>query len=235
MTRGLHISGKQLLFWSGHLFQGRYKAVLVDADSFLLELVAYIHLNPVRAGMAENPENHSWSSHRAYLGKEIVPWLATDQVLSLIGNHLDKARKLYAHFVGERMGDGHRDEFHRGGGIDSRLLGEERFVDEVMDRARMRRELKPAVVEVLETVKTICAIDDEQLRSRHRGRSITEARTLAAWAVSEFSDDTISEVGRIFGRDVSTLSACIRRLRLKASHDSRIADKMDQIKQALIY
>jgi REP element-mobilizing transposase RayT len=52
---------------SGHLFQGRYKAVLIDADSFLLELVAYIHLNPVRAGMVATPENYHWSSHCAYL------------------------------------------------------------------------------------------------------------------------------------------------------------------------
>jgi REP element-mobilizing transposase RayT len=219
---------------SGHLFQGRYKAVLVDADSFLLELVAYIHLNPVRAGMAATPENHPWSSHRAYLGEETIPWLTTEQVLSMFGSHHDKATKLFADFVGERLGDGHRDEFHRGGGIDSRLLGEERFVDEVMERARMRRGLKPTVGEILETVKAICTIDDEVLCSRQRGRSIIEARTLAAWAVSEFSDGTISEVGRIFGRDVSTLSACIKRLTVKASHDSGIAGRMNQIKQALL-
>jgi hypothetical protein len=132
------------------------------------------------------------------------------------------------------MGDGHRDEFHLGGGIDSRLLGEERFVDEVMERARLRRELKPSVDEVLETVKAVCAIDDELLCSRQRGRSVTEARTLAAWAVSEFSDGTISEVGRIFGRDLSTLSACVKRLTIKARHDSGIAGRMNQIKQALL-
>ena len=183
--------------------------------------------------MAATPDNHPWSSHRAYLGKETVPWLTTEQVLSMFGSRLDKARKLFTDFVGERMGDGHRDEFHRGGGIDSRLLGEERFVDEVMGKASMRRGLKPTVGEVLETVKAICAIDDELLCSRHRGRSITEARTLAAWAVSEFSDGTISEVGRIFGRDVSTLSACIKRLTDRARHDSGIAGRMNQIKQTL--
>ena len=155
-------------------------------------------------------------------------------MLSLIGNHLDKARKLFAHFVEKRTDDGHRDEFHHGEDIDSRLLGKERIVDEVMKRASMRRELKPTVGEVLNTVKAICTIDNEQLSSRQRGRSITAACTLAAWAVWEFSDGTISELGRIFGRDVSTLSASIRRLRLKASHNSRIADKMDQIKQVLL-
>jgi REP-associated tyrosine transposase len=49
---------------SGHLFQGRYKAFVVDADSYLLELAAYIHLNPVRAGMAKEAGTYRWSSHR---------------------------------------------------------------------------------------------------------------------------------------------------------------------------
>ena len=60
----------------GHLFQGRYQAVLVDADSYLLELVRYIHLNPVRAGLVKAPERYySWSGHRAYLGKVRLDWL----------------------------------------------------------------------------------------------------------------------------------------------------------------
>ncbi len=60
---------------SGHLFQGRYKAVLVDADEYLLELVRYLHLNPVRAGITTDPLEFPWSSHRAYCGRENVPWL----------------------------------------------------------------------------------------------------------------------------------------------------------------
>ena len=219
---------------TGHLFQGRYKAVLVDADSYLLELVAYIHLNPQRAGMPSDLAGYPWSSHRAYLGQESVPWLTTDQVLSMFGSRRARAVSSYSKFVGERVGDGHKNEFHRGGEFDSRLLGEERFVDEAMERARIRREPKPTVGEVLETVKKICNIDDETLCSRRRDGSISEARTLAAWAVSEFSDGTISEVGRFFGRDVSTLSACIKRMTDKARNDPGIAGRMELVKQSLL-
>ena len=66
----------------GHLFQGRYKARLLDRDAYLLELVRYIHLNPVRAGLVEEPVDYPWSGHRAYLGKEQVPWLSADWALS---------------------------------------------------------------------------------------------------------------------------------------------------------
>lgn len=54
----------------GHLFQGRYKAIMVDADSYLSELAAYLHLNPVRARIVQRPEQYLWSSQRVYLGKE---------------------------------------------------------------------------------------------------------------------------------------------------------------------
>jgi chromosomal replication initiation ATPase DnaA len=76
-------------------------------------------------------------------------------------------------------------------------------------------------------------MDDETLFSRQRGRSATEARTLAVWAVAGFSDGTINAVGRIFGRDISTLSACIKRMTDKVRHDSAVAGRMELVKQAL--
>ncbi|MBI5485027.1 MAG: hypothetical protein HY888_11280 [Deltaproteobacteria bacterium] len=206
----------------------------MDADSYLLELVAYIHLNPVRAGMVTASEEYPWSSHLAYLGTDPLPWLATEQVLSMFGTRCGQAVRLFCQFVGERAGDGRNNDFHQGGAFDSRLLGEERFVDEALEKAQLRREQKPTVREVLETIKTICNIDDEKLCSRQRGRAIIEARTLAAWAVAEFSDGTISEVGRIFGRDISTLSACIKRMTDKARHDFVVAGRMELVKQALM-
>lgn len=217
---------------SGHLFQGRYKAILVDADTYLLELVAYIHLNPVRAGMVATPGDHPWGSHRAYLGNEALPWLTTGNVLSMFNQNRDKAIGLYSQYVGERIAEGRNDQFHRGG-LDSRLLGEERFVEEAMNKAQMRLDIKPTVSEIVETVKIISSIDDETLCSRQRGRSVTEARTLIAWAVAEFSVGTISEVGRMFGRDVTTLSACIKRMTGKARSDQGVAARMSLVKSAI--
>lgn len=59
----------------GHLFHGRYKANVVEVDSYLVSLVRYIHLNPVRAGMVDRPEEYGWSSHRFSMGAGEVPWL----------------------------------------------------------------------------------------------------------------------------------------------------------------
>ena len=66
----------------GHLFSGRFKAIMIDADSYLSQVVGYIHLNPVRARMVESCEEYEWSSHRYYIGTETIPWLTTETVLS---------------------------------------------------------------------------------------------------------------------------------------------------------
>jgi len=114
---------------TSHLFQGRYKAVLVDSDGYLLELVRYIRMNPVRAGMAKMPDAYRWSSHHAYLGKEFLPWLTTDEVLSRFGTAESRARAGYASFLFDGLGEGHRPEFHGKGETDSRLLGDDHFLE----------------------------------------------------------------------------------------------------------
>jgi putative transposase len=81
---------------TGHVFRGRYKALLLDADAYLLELIRYVHLNPVRVGMVSSPAEYPWSGHSGYLGKEFLPWLTTDLVLSMFSSDLPKARRDYA-------------------------------------------------------------------------------------------------------------------------------------------
>jgi len=99
----------------GPLLRGRYKSILLEKDSYFLELVRYIHLNPVRANVCAAPEVHAWSSHRAYLNPELrFPWLVTDNVLGEFGGdthegiiQLDKFVKAGVpdHIAGELCGE----------------------------------------------------------------------------------------------------------------------------------
>src|SRR6187200_2562137 len=63
------------LLTTGHLFEKRYHPVLVDTDAYLLELIRYIHLNPVRARLVSSPAEYPWTSHHAYVGRRIEPWV----------------------------------------------------------------------------------------------------------------------------------------------------------------
>ena len=86
----------------GHLFQGRFKGILVDSDTYLLELTRYVVLNPVRAGMVKNPADWAWSSYRASVGLEpAAPWLAVEGLLAQFAKRRSLAQQRYAQFVAE--------------------------------------------------------------------------------------------------------------------------------------
>lgn len=84
----------------GHLFQGRFKAILVERDAYLMELARYLVLNPVRAGMVPVAEDWAWSSYRATTGQVPAPaWLQTDWLLAQFADERSQAQARYADFV----------------------------------------------------------------------------------------------------------------------------------------
>ncbi len=90
---------------SGHLFQGRYKAIMVDRDAYFLELSRYIVLNPVRAAMVKHPRLWAWSSYGATIGTTAAPnWLSTDDLLAEFGKRRAIARRKYQEFIAQGMG-----------------------------------------------------------------------------------------------------------------------------------
>ena len=159
---------------TGHLFQGRYKSILVDADSYVLELVRYLHLNPVRAGMVENPRDYAWSGHRAYLGLENLPWLETEWVLRQFAKRLKTCRERYESFVLAGIEEGHRTEFHDGG-EDGRVLADDRFLERVVGQ-RVEPSPEVSLDEIVATVSAEYGISEAELRGSSRNRLVSEAR-----------------------------------------------------------
>jgi len=140
---------------AGHLFQNRYKAILCEFDSYFLELVAYIHLNPLRAGRVGDLaglRKYRWSGHGAIMGEWAAPFLSLEDILAHFGEHLRTARRKYESFIRERAGKYKKGELS-GGGLkrsrggtwvwdtlkgeekeswDERILGDGDFVDSVL-------------------------------------------------------------------------------------------------------
>lgn len=215
---------------SGHLFEGRYKAVLVHADEYLLELVRYLHLNPVRAGMTTDPLEYPWSSHRAYCGKEIILWLNSDFTLSGFGKSLDTARSRFQQFVLEGLDEGHRPEFHRGIGVDARVLGDDVFADMVLVGNQDVSLRRIGIGEVVSAVCRFYRLSDEDLRGRtHRS---SRMRAMAAWIALETAGCRLTELAAMTGRDLSTLSCAARKLREKAGRDSRLMEEFRMIRKS---
>ena len=108
----------------GHLFEGRNKTIICDHDSYLLEMVRYIHLNPVRAAMVKRPDEWPWSGHVEYLGKENCGLIDSGPVM---GSFRTVAR--YEAFIREGAKVNYRAEWHPGDGAP--FLGPERFVKKI--------------------------------------------------------------------------------------------------------
>jgi len=123
----------------GHLFQGRFKAIVVDRDSYLLELCRYVVLNPIRAAMVKHIEHYPWSSYPATMGLTDCPgWLNTDWLLSHFGRHRAVAQRHYADFVAEGVGLLSPWSALKG----QVLLGSEAFVEKMRPLLEQKDKLK---------------------------------------------------------------------------------------------
>jgi putative transposase len=103
---------------SGHLFQNRYKSILCQEETYLLELVRYIHLNPLRAGIVPDLKTLSafaYCGHSRIMGNESSEWQDVDKVLGLFGKRKDRARKQYEAFVEKGISEGKKPELTGGG------------------------------------------------------------------------------------------------------------------------
>ncbi|HUU01338.1 MAG TPA: transposase [Myxococcota bacterium] len=155
---------------SGHLFQNRFKSILVEEEPYFLELVRYLHLNPLRAGLVKSLRGldvFSWSGHAVILGNREAPWQDIGYVLQQFGGTSSRARQAYRRFVAEGIRQGRRPELSGGGLVrsiggrdqlaafrrgrerwasDERVLGSGEFVEQVregVERSGDRRRVRP--------------------------------------------------------------------------------------------
>ncbi len=124
---------------TGHIFQGRYKAILVEKESYLLELSRYVVLNPVRAKIVEKPEEWKWSSYSATVGIKKTPhYLTVDWILGQFGSIRRKAEKQYEEFVLS----GIKEESPWNNLKGQILLGEEGFTEKFKNLLAQKEEIK---------------------------------------------------------------------------------------------
>jgi len=220
---------------TGHLFERRYKAILVDADEYLKVLAAYIHLNPVRARVVKSPETYKWSSHRAYLGKVTLPWLETDLILSTFSSTKRKrAQTSFKDFVDSMIGQERNKSFHGEKNLDSRLLGDEYFVLDIIEGLEEDPPTKPDLEMVLVAVEAVIGPDAPiLLTTAARDARSFEVRALAAWAVLQFSNAALSELARYCNRDQSTMSCAALRVEDLRHVRPDLAAKMERLRTTL--
>ena len=198
---------------SGHLFQGRYKSILVDSDTYLLQLVRYIHLNPWRAKLEESFGKYPWSSHSQYLRKvkESLAAVETDSVLKMLSSVKAVARKRYREYMLEGLGEGHRGDLYelRSG----RILGDEDFEEEVHRESgsglRPRLKITKTIDQIWENLLSREGINQEPVGWR-RSRLMGEA---AYWVI-ECAGKKQKEAADYFRVQPSTILRAVKQQEL---------------------
>ena len=183
----------------GHLFQGRFKAIVVERDAYLLELARYVVLNPVRAGMVQQAGDWLWSSYRAMVGQAHAPaWLETDWLLGQFGHERSCAQAGYAAFVGEGIGRPSVWEALR----HQVFLGSEAFVE----RHRVPSQRSERAREVPRAQRRALAKPLADYARRHPARREAMARAFQSGVY------TMQEIADYFGVHYSTVSRAVRQL-----------------------
>jgi REP element-mobilizing transposase RayT len=211
----------------GHLFQGRFKAILVERESYLLELCRYVVLNPVRANLARHPRGWTWSSYRATAGEEAAPaWLQIGWILAQFGRGGAAARAAYRRFVAEGIARADPPWTQVRGQI---YLGSDAFVAEVAARhARPdspdipRAQQRPTHLSVeacLQRIARAYRVEIPTLLETTRRPS--EAREVALYAARRIAGATLGDVARRFGLSYSGASRRVAAVDAQLKRDPR--------------
>ena len=182
---------------AGHLFQGRYKAILVQKEAYLLELTRYVVLNPLRANMVESLEDWRWSSYPFITGQEAPPpWLDADWLLGQFGSQRSKALRGYRQFVmaGRGLPSPMLETRHQ------LLLGDNAFVER-----HWQTKNPEALREVSKAHRRSVALSLDEYQMRHPDRDQAIARAYLSGAY------TMAEIGCHFGVHYMTVSRAVRK------------------------
>lgn len=224
---------------SGHLFQGRFKSMLVENDAYLLQLSYYIHRNPLRAGMVKRLADYRWSSYLAYaFGKERPEWLKTDVILSQMVNASDRNEAYRKNIQKYAKEEGRAWEDLRHGII----LGSERFVESIKERylpevphreiPQQRQAARPSFSDrdlIRAANELDCDIDGFSKSARVSARNV-DTRDLLIYLVWQSGAWTNQEIGDRFGLTYSAVSRRVSLFKSKLCEDKMLLQKFEQIK-----
>jgi putative transposase len=206
----------------GHLFQGRYKAILCEKDEYLLGLVRYIHLNPIRAKIVQKLDEYPYSGHRHYAGSGVSDVLEPSRVLDMLGG-----RAGYRRFVQDGLKEGHRAEYYQV--VDQRFLGDEGFTKKLKFKSDEEPETpkpkKPLSVAFRNAARAI-EVEPWVLSAADRGWEASRCRALVAYVLIRRLGYKLKDVAKCMGRDVATVSSLVSR------YSERLADDEEWRKQS---
>jgi REP element-mobilizing transposase RayT len=194
---------------TGHLFERRYHALMIDADAYLLEVLRYIHLNPVRARLVEKPAEYSCSSHLDYLGTRRHPWVTTDFALRMFHTERKRATAAYRRFIDAALHESTDFEEALRTETGAGVLGGDDFLGKLRNdcwTARSGKTLARLIDEACQQFE----VTHLALGSSRRLRHLARVRAWIAYQAVTLRIASLSQVARAFGRTESSLRESVK-------------------------
>jgi len=241
ISEGMHYLNTSYANWfkakyklTGPIFQGRYKSILIDADSYALVLSAYVHLNPLRAGMVKELEDYSFSSFLDYIGtkKPVIRRLDTSLILSSFSDNTEQAQKMYKQFVldNREMQSPLKDAFK---GI---VLGSDAFIKKITEKIRSiveNREIKEtkfaatySLDKIIKTVSDYFNINKSEIFKKKRGNIY---RQLTLYLIKRYTDLPLREIGELFNMDYTSVSMMVKRFEKKINTNKEMLEMFKKV------
>jgi REP element-mobilizing transposase RayT len=217
---------------TGHLFQGRFKAILIDADTYAQELSRYIHLNPVRSGIVKAPERYPWSSYRDYIGLRKAPlWIETGFVLRYFGKKASDAQNRYIDFVLSVIDK--KPKSPLANIKNSVVLGSNNFVERVKKnlRSEIKSDRELPALKGLRTRPTM-----EQIRTEVEkvlGRNKKYSKKLIIFLCHKHTDKKLDEIGAHFEMNGPAIFQICHRMREAISKDIHLGKLTKEIENEI--
>jgi len=226
----------------GHLFQGRYKAIVIEKEPYLVELSRYIHLNPVRAKMVEKPEEYLYSSYKAYVSKDRDDIITQDFILGMISRQREDAKKKYKTYVESAIGreiDNPLKNVY--GGM---ILGSNQFIKDILKKLKKeilkkgeishRRALRAMYEadEILSVISGYFKISPDEIRDRR----MPEVKKIAIYLMKRHTGAKNREIGeKMGGLSNAAVAKIYQRLRKDIESNRKLSNTIAEVETKLSY
>jgi REP element-mobilizing transposase RayT len=225
----------------GQLFRGRFKSILVEEDTYLLQLLRYIHKNPVRAAIVNDIREYPWSSHHGYVSNaKKWDWLHKRFLLRMFSDRPFTAKRMYVEFVADD--DSQEILSFFGKKNIASLLGSVDFIQWIKERYYLEKKhdevpeskiLSPTIAEIKKVVCATYGVDEHALLQTRRGH-VNEPRVVSMYLGRRLAGLSLAEIGAAFGsRKYSSVGSVILRMEKEMAQDRQLRKTVNTLRTKL--
>jgi REP-associated tyrosine transposase len=219
---------------TGHVFEQRYKAMLVEKDNYLLQVSRYIHLNAMSAKLAERAQDYRWCSYGSYLKGRGIPGLKTETVLGQLNGSKTRQLQQYREYV-----EGGQEERLKNRAPEVRqqiYVGGEEFIEATQKRGKAlpTTERRYSLRRIIKSVSAVTGIGETEMRQRQRAEAIKASREMLCYVARHHGQVRMSELAKLLQvKESSTPSHAVRRAEERLKVEANFRRLLDQVMQEL--